>query len=255
MKGACHFPCCQGPEWNGCRGPEWNAGGKSLRNGSGWGTFLVTLPDTDNLKFCRWIAAPGDTTTWEQTGRLMAKRGALGIEAVTARMKTTAARRAGRLRQHDRGSGLPRQNPVGPWRPGGRDAGDAEQPAGQPSRLRSFDPARVADLEYRAWVAYYRHEWHQALMAFVGLIRMGFGMDWCRTLYAAWLALRAIQLWAPLPDNDPDGARARMSCFYAPGQAQPWRAGQPGQGRRTRDRLVAGAPAGSVFDGAGSRRR
>ena len=52
-------------------------------------------------------------------------------------------------------------------------------------------------------------------MAFVGLIRMGFGMDWCRTLYAAWLALRAIQLWAPLPDNDPDGARARMRCFYA----------------------------------------
>ena len=139
----------------------------------------------------------------------------MGIEAVTARMKTTAARRAGRLRQHDRGSGLARQNPVGPWRPGGRDAGDAERSAGQPSRPRLFDPARVADLEYRACVAYYRHEWHQALMAFVGLIRMGFGMDWCRTLYAAWLALRAIQLWAPLPDNDPDGARARMRCSYA----------------------------------------
>ena len=181
----------------------------------GWGTFLVTLPNTDNLKCCRWVAVPGDTTTWEQTGRFMAIRGAMGIEAVTARMKTTAARRAGRLRQHDRGSGLARQNPVGLWRPGGRDAGDAERSAGQPSRLRSFDPARVADLEYRAWVGYYRHDWHQALMAFVGLIRMGFGMDWCRTLHAAWLVLRAIQLWAPLPDNDPDGARVRMRCFYA----------------------------------------
>ena len=50
---------------------------------------------------------------------------------------------------------------------------------------------------------------------FVRLIRMGFGMDWYRTLHAAWLALRAIQLWAPLPDNDPDGARARMRRFYA----------------------------------------
>jgi len=40
-------------------------------------------------------------------------------------------------------------------------------------------------------------------------------MDWCRTLHAAWLALRAIQLWAPLPDNNPDGAQARMRRFYA----------------------------------------
>jgi hypothetical protein len=52
-------------------------------------------------------------------------------------------------------------------------------------------------------------------MAFVGLIRMCFGMDWCRTLHAAWLALRAIQLWAPLPDNDPGGAQAHMRRFYA----------------------------------------
>jgi hypothetical protein len=53
------------------------------------------------------------------------------------------------------------------------------------------------------------------LVAFVGLIRMGFGMDWFRTVHGAWLVLRAIQLWAPYPDNDPDGARARMRRFYA----------------------------------------
>jgi hypothetical protein len=103
----------------------------------------------------------------------------MGIKAVTARMERTAARLAG-----------------------------------QPSRLRSFDPARVARLEYRAWVAYYRHDWHRALTAFVGLIRMGFGMNWYRTLHAAWLVLRAIQLWAPLPDNDADGARTHMRRFY-----------------------------------------
>ncbi len=139
----------------------------------------------------------------------------MGIEAVTARMKTTAARLAGRLRQHDCRAGPARQDHAGMWQAGGRDAGDAGRPAGQPSRLRSFDLARVADLEYRAWVGYYQHNWHQALIAFVGLIRMGFGMDWYRTLHAAWLALRAIQLWAPLPDNDPDGARARMRRFYS----------------------------------------
>ncbi len=54
-----------------------------------------------------------------------------------------------------------------------------------------------------------------ALMAFAGLTKMGYGMDWRRTLHATWLALRAIQLWAPLPDNNPGGARARMRRFYA----------------------------------------
>jgi hypothetical protein len=139
----------------------------------------------------------------------------MGIGAVIARLQTTGAWLAGRLVWHDRWIGAARQDLAGERAAGGRDAGAAGRPAGQPSRLRSFDSARVADLEYRAWVGYYQHKWYQALMAFVGLIRMGYGMDWCRTLHAALLALRAIQLWAPLPDNDPDGARARMRRFYA----------------------------------------
>ena len=126
---------------------------------------------------------------------------------------TTAARLAGRLGQHDHRADPARQDRVGLWQAGGRDAGDVGRQAGQFSRLRSFDPARVADLEYRAWVGYYQHDWHQALLAFVGLIRMGFGMDWYRTLHGTWLALRAIQLWAPLPDNDPDGARAHAAVL------------------------------------------
>jgi hypothetical protein len=139
----------------------------------------------------------------------------MGIEAVTVRMEATLARLAGWAGWHDRQGASARQDPADLWRAGDRDAGRVGGSAGQPSRLRSFDPARVADLEYRAWVAYYRHDWHRALMAFVGLIRMGFGMNWCRTLRAAWLVLRAIKLWAPLPDNDPDGARAYMRRFYA----------------------------------------
>jgi hypothetical protein len=86
---------------------------------------------------------------------------------------------------------------------------------GSPSRLRSFDPVRIAELEYRMWVSYYLRRWHQVLAASVGLIRLGFGMDWVRTLHGAWLMLRASQLWAPYPDNDPDGARTRMRRFYA----------------------------------------
>jgi hypothetical protein len=82
-----------------------------------------------------------------------------------------------------------------------------------PGGPRSFDPARVADLEFRAWVGYYRRDWAGVLRASVGLIRAGFGMSWPRTLHAAWLALRAIQLWAPA-ENDPDGARRCLQRFY-----------------------------------------
>ena len=145
----------------------------------------------------------------------MAIGGALDVEAATARIKTAAAWLAGWFGRRDRQNGRARQYRGGLGRAAGRDAGHAGRPAGQPSRLRSFDPARVADLEYRAWVAYYRHDWHQALIAFVKLIRMGYGMNWHRTLYASWLALSAIRMWSPLPDNNPDGARDRMRQFYA----------------------------------------
>jgi hypothetical protein len=86
--------------------------------------------------------------------------------------------------------------------------------AGTPSRLRSFDPVRLADLEYRAWMGYYLRKWPRVLIASVGLVRAGFGMDWYRTLHGAWLVLRASQLWAPYPDNHPQRAQARMRRFY-----------------------------------------
>ncbi len=86
---------------------------------------------------------------------------------------------------------------------------------GTPTRLRSFDPVRIADLEYRAWVGYYQRRWPQVFRASIGLIRAGFGMDWYRTMHGAWLLLRASQLWAPYPDNHPKRARACMRRFYA----------------------------------------
>jgi hypothetical protein len=86
--------------------------------------------------------------------------------------------------------------------------------AGAPSRLRSFDPVRLGDLEYQAWVGYYLRQWPRLLIAYVGLVRAAFGMDWFRTLHGAWLVLRANQLWAPYPDNDPKRAEACMRRFY-----------------------------------------
>jgi hypothetical protein len=53
----------------------------------------------------------------------------------------------------------------------------------------------------------------------VVLVRVGLGMSWPRTVRAAWLALRAIQLWALLAGNDPERARRYMRRFYTLVQA------------------------------------
>jgi hypothetical protein len=79
---------------------------------------------------------------------------------------------------------------------------------------RAFDPRRVGRLETTAWVTYYRREWLPFLRAAVGLTRHTFALPWPSTLYGAWLVLRANQLWAPYPDNDPEGARRAMERFY-----------------------------------------
>jgi hypothetical protein len=80
--------------------------------------------------------------------------------------------------------------------------------------MRSFDPHRLGAAECDAWVAYYRRRWLAALIAVVRMVRVGFGMSWPRTLYGAWLVLRANQLWAPAV-NDPNGAQQAMRRFYA----------------------------------------
>src|SRR5450755_650307 len=80
---------------------------------------------------------------------------------------------------------------------------------------RSFDPVRVGTLEADAWVAYYRRDWVAFLRSMVTLVHHAFGLSWPATVHGAWLVLRANQLWAPFPDNDPDGARRAMARFYA----------------------------------------
>ena len=85
-----------------------------------------------------------------------------------------------------------------------------------PSRLRSFSPIRVGNLEAAVWIAYYRRQWARFLALSVLVVRTAFGMDWIRTVHGAWLVLRANQLWAPPPTrNDPAGARRCMRRFYA----------------------------------------
>lgn len=80
---------------------------------------------------------------------------------------------------------------------------------------RAFDPRRIGALEAAAWIAYYRREWGRLLWSSLQLTRQMFGLPWPLTLRGAWLVLRGNQLWAPNPDNDPDGARRVMARFYA----------------------------------------
>ena len=65
------------------------------------------------------------------------------------------------------------------------------------------------------WVGYYLRRWTHVLAAGVKLLRLAFGTDLVQILQAARLMLRATQLWAPFPDNDPDGAQACMRELYA----------------------------------------
>ena len=75
----------------------------------------------------------------------------------------------------------------------------------------SFDPVVLGRAECDAWVGYYRHDWAGVLRAALVMVRTCFGMSWPRTVLGAWHLLRGNQLWAPYPDNDPDGARAAGS--------------------------------------------
>jgi hypothetical protein len=80
---------------------------------------------------------------------------------------------------------------------------------------RSFDPVLLGNQETDAWASYYRRDWRRFLVSAVGMVGTGFGMGRVRTVIGAFHVLRANQLWAPYPDNDPDGARASMRRFYA----------------------------------------
>jgi len=83
-----------------------------------------------------------------------------------------------------------------------------------PASCRSFDPSVVGTLESVAWSAYYRREWVTFTRAAVLLARHTFALSWPATIRCSWLVLRANQLWAPFPDNDPDRARHAMERFY-----------------------------------------
>src|SRR5215813_2938053 len=78
------------------------------------------------------------------------------------------------------------------------------------SPMRRFDPVRLGHAEADAWIAYYQRRWWTFLRAAVTMVRVGFGLPIATSVHGAWYVLRANQLWAPYPANDPDGATTYM---------------------------------------------
>jgi hypothetical protein len=100
---------------------------------------------------------------------------------------------------------------IGPLRYG---RGRRSRPGSAVKPYRSFDPRRVGNLESAVWVSYYRRDWPTFLRTAIALTRHTFGLPWPSSVYGAWFVLRANQLWAPYPDNDPEAARKAMERFY-----------------------------------------
>ncbi len=170
--------------------------GIEVRQYTGWLEGGVFAPHTE-----RGFRAPPNKTLMMLANGWMARRGGA---AGAARDGGGGAGGAGAV-----GAGAVGAGAVG--------AGAGAVGAGAPGAVkphRSFDPVLVGRLEGRAWATYYRREWLPLLRAAIGLTRHTFGLPWPATLRGAWLVLRANQLWAPVPDNDPDGARATMERFY-----------------------------------------
>ena len=92
---------------------------------------------------------------------------------------------------------------------------------------RAFDPIALGALETEAWVHYYRREWLAFARAAITLSRRVFALSWPATLRCSWLVLRATQMWAPYPDNDPSGAQRAMERFYRVIQRQSGDAFEP----------------------------
>src|SRR5512133_170016 len=78
----------------------------------------------------------------------------------------------------------------------------------------AFDPVALGRSECDAWAAYYRRDWRRMLVGALGMVRHGCALGHFGNLKAAWHAMRAIQAWAPYPENNPESARQHMARFY-----------------------------------------
>jgi hypothetical protein len=82
------------------------------------------------------------------------------------------------------------------------------------SKMRNFDPLKIAYYEKENWVAYYKKQWLRLLFISVSMVKYAFGLTWAQAIYAAYWVARAEIAFAPYPINDIPKAENYMRRFY-----------------------------------------
>lgn len=81
------------------------------------------------------------------------------------------------------------------------------------SKMRLFDPRRMAYSETQNYVTYYQRRWLDLMRATIGLVKEGYGLDYPQAIYGAYLIASAEFAWAPV-DHDVNVVKDKLRRFY-----------------------------------------
>lgn len=81
------------------------------------------------------------------------------------------------------------------------------------SRMRLFDPHKLAYYEKENYVRYYQRRWFALMRATVGLVRESFGLNLFQGIYGAYLIASAEFAWAPA-EHDVTVVQRKLRRFY-----------------------------------------
>ncbi len=83
----------------------------------------------------------------------------------------------------------------------------------QISRMRLFNPYKLAYYETRNYVTYYQRRWLELMRATVELVKESFGLNYAQAMYGAYLIASAEFAWAP-QDHDVRVVENKLRTFY-----------------------------------------
>lgn len=81
------------------------------------------------------------------------------------------------------------------------------------SKMRLFNPKKLAYYETRNYVTYYQRRWADLMRATVELVKESFGLNYAQAIYGAYLIASAEFAWAP-QDHDVGVVENKLRTFY-----------------------------------------
>lgn len=81
------------------------------------------------------------------------------------------------------------------------------------SKMRLFNPRRLARFETENYVTYYQRRWLSLMRATIGLVKEAFGLNYAQAVYGAYLIASAEFAWAPV-DHDIRVVEGKLRRFY-----------------------------------------